>query len=60
MVYRCTRCGEVYTKEELKELREMGEAVNMNPFLCPDCFDDFSRLALENRFDELMKNERAN
>ena len=35
---KCVRCGDEYNAEDLRELREMGEEYNKEPFLCPDCF----------------------
>ena len=42
-------CGQIYTDEELKELKEASEPIGMNPFLCPDCFDDFQKMSLEDQ-----------
>lgn len=44
---KCKMCGDVYSAEDLRELREMGEEYNRKPFLCPDCFDEFNRLDSE-------------
>lgn len=55
----CKRCGEEYTAEELRELREMGEKYSKSPFLCPDCFDWFQRLDAEEQFSFLYHEEEA-
>lgn len=52
---KCVSCGQTYTNEELKELKEAGEPIGMNPFLCPDCFDDFQKMNLEDQLIFLMK-----
>ncbi len=54
---KCTKCGEEYTEDDLRELREMGEQFSVNPFICPDCYDVFSRKCLEDQFNELMQTE---
>ena len=50
----CTKCGEKYTGEEISEWRSERETFSMYPFMCPDCYDIFSRQDLEEQFDELM------
>lgn len=58
MEYRCIRCGEEFTREDLKELREMGERYQKTGkkgcILCPDCLDDFNHEDLEDQPDELL------
>ena len=54
-MFKCKRCGEEYSAEDLRELKEMGENYNKSPFLCPDCWDDFQRLDLEDQRDLLLK-----
>ncbi len=46
---RCARCGDIFTTADLNELREMGEAyyIEKGCFLCPDCWDVFQRMSLE-------------
>lgn len=46
---RCARCGDIFTTADLNELREMGEAYYLEKgcFLCPDCWDAFQRMSLE-------------
>ena len=51
---KCVFCGQIYTDEELKELKGAGEPTGMNPFLCPDCFDDFQKMNLEDQMIFLM------
>ena len=55
--YQCVFCSELFEREEIKEMREMGEKFlcNDEDFICPDCLDRFGRLSLEEQFDELMK-----
>ena len=45
----CVMCGETYTSDDLKELDDMGEHYHREEgcFLCPDCWDNFQRLPLE-------------
>lgn len=50
----CTRCREKYTGEEISEWKTEHEAFSMNPFMCPDCYDTFSKQDLEEQFSELM------
>ena len=51
---KCVRCGDEYNAEDLRELREMGEEYNKEPFLCPDCWDDFHRLDSEDQLKYLV------
>lgn len=46
---RCARCGDIFTTADLNELREMGETYYLEKgcFLCPDCWDVFQRMSLE-------------
>lgn len=57
-MFKCRNCGEEYTAEELRELREMGEEYNNSPFLCPDCWDEFQRLDSEDQLRYLLKEEK--
>ena len=45
----CARCGDIFTTADLNELREMGETYYLEKgcFLCPDCWDVFQRMSLE-------------
>lgn len=54
-IYRCKRCKDVYDSEELIELRQMGEHYNKEPFLCPDCWDEFQRLDSEDQVKYLVE-----
>ena len=58
-IWICRKCGAEYTAEELRELRMMGEAYSVNPFMCPDCTDAFQRKDLEDQFDALMKDDEG-
>ena len=55
--YTCKSCGDTFTADDLREFREMGEAYNREKgcFLCPDCWDSFQRLPLEDQMQLLMK-----
>lgn len=55
---KCKMCGDVYSVEDLRELREMGEEYNRKPFLCPDCFDEFNRLDSEDQMELLLSDFR--
>ena len=48
---QCLFCCEAYTVADIAELREMGETFYREGelFICPDCFDDWSRLDAEER-----------
>lgn len=56
MEYVCQVCGEQYTADDLKELREMGERYyhDKSCFFCPDCWDDFQRLPIEEQTEKLL------
>ena len=51
---RCTKCGDRFSGEEINEWRHDNESFSTRPFMCPDCYDTFSRQDLENQFAELM------
>jgi|GEM_PF-2870310 hypothetical protein len=53
----CQKCGERFTDTDLQEFREMGEAFHREKgfFLCPDCWDDFQHLTLEEQMVYLWK-----
>ena len=55
---KCKMCGDVYSAEDLREIREMGEEYSKKPFLCPDCFDRFNRLDSEDQMELLLNNFR--
>lgn len=46
---KCVMCGDTFTEADLAELREIGEAYHREKgcFLCPDCWDSFQRMPLE-------------
>lgn len=52
----CSMCGEPFTADEIRELAEMGEAFQFcdGKFLCPDCFDTYSRLSLEDQLETAL------
>ncbi len=45
----CTMCGDTFTEADLAEFQEMGEVYyhEKECFLCPDCWDVFQRMPLE-------------
>lgn len=51
---KCKMCGDSYSSEELRELREMGEEYNRSPFICPDCWDRYQRLDSEDQMKLLL------
>lgn len=52
----CSMCGEHFTNEEVKEAAEMGEPFQFydGKFLCPDCYDRYSRQTLEEQFETAL------
>ena len=58
--YICQDCGERFTSEDLREFREMGEVYHKEKscFLCPDCYDSFQCMTLEDQMDFFLKGER--
>ena len=53
---QCSMCGEHFTADEVKELAEMGEPIQFydGKFLCPDCYDSYSRQSLEDQFKSAL------
>ncbi len=53
---KCLLCGEQYTRKDIRELQEMGEQFHRdrNSFICPDCYDRYSSLSLEEQFKLLL------
>lgn len=45
----CAMCGDTFTEADLAEFQEMGEEYHREKkcFLCPDCWDTFQRMPLE-------------
>ncbi len=50
---KCKFCGEVFTNDDIQEMREAGKDfwLDDNTFICPDCYDSFSRFSLEEQFN---------
>lgn len=53
----CTKCGDKFTREEVRELKAEHEAFSIQPFICPDCYDRLQRLNLEVQFSILMSDD---
>lgn len=53
---QCSMCGENFTADEIKEMAEMGEPFHFcdGKFLCPDCYDSYSRQSLEDQFEAAL------
>ena len=53
---RCSQCGEVFTWQDLRDFRHMGEQYfkSGDEFMCPDCYADFNGLDLEDQVDVLL------
>lgn len=58
--FTCSRCGEVFDEEEVAEWKSSKESFSMNPFLCPDCFDQLQRMDLEDQLHYLMEEGNEN
>ncbi len=54
---KCALCEEQFTDEDLEEMMEMGEVFHResNYFICPDCYDDYRRMCLEDQLSTLME-----
>ncbi|MBQ9609360.1 MAG: hypothetical protein IJV15_07960 [Lachnospiraceae bacterium] len=50
----CTKCGDKFSGEEIRELKSEHESFSMHPFICPDCYDRLQRVDLEDQFSILM------
>lgn len=57
--YVCLLCGEHYTTNDIKELRDMGEKYYCEDgcFFCPDCWDKYQQMPVEQQIDILMNAE---
>lgn len=55
----CKICGDDFSIQEVAEFILSGEPFNLRPFICPDCFDDITRLDLEEQLAELLKEAEA-
>ena len=51
----CSVCGDKFLGEEISEWRSEHEPFSMNPFICPDCYDNLQSKDLEDQFTELME-----
>lgn len=54
---KCALCGEQFTDDDLEDLMEMEETFHRegNYFMCPDCYDDYRRMSLEDQLIALME-----
>lgn len=52
----CRMCGEDFTEADLDDFRDMGEEYHWENgcFFCPDCWDTFNRMSLEEQAAELL------
>lgn len=52
----CLKCGETYTRDDRREMREMGEEFYHvgDRFICPDCWDSLRQMDLEDILDWLL------
>ena len=50
---KCAYCGDIFTPDDLAELKEMGEDFHFEHgcFLCPDCYSHYSSLDLEDQLE---------
>lgn len=55
---KCVKCGEDFSKEDIRDLKDMGEEFHTHPFICPDCWDNLQGKDLEDQFKELMEEKR--
>lgn len=55
---KCTKCGERFLNEDVSEWRAGHEDFSLRPFICPDCYDRFSRMDLADQFNELLSVEK--
>ena len=58
----CRFCGDIFTKDDLKELRETGERYHLDGggFICPDCYDNLRGRPLEEQAEVLLEGASAN
>ena len=54
---RCRMCNEEYLRDELDELREMGEEYYWDGrcLICPDCWDSLQRQSPETQVKRLLE-----
>ena len=52
----CRLCGDAFNESDLDEFRDLGEEYHYEngQFFCPDCWDAFSRMTLEEQAAELL------
>lgn len=54
---KCKRCKDVFDSNDLKEFRQMKEQFSVEPFLCPDCYDEFLRLDTQDQLNALVEDK---
>lgn len=56
---KCLMCNEEYSRQDISDLREMGEEFyrSCDCFICPDCYDHYSSLSLEEQTQLLLEQE---
>ena len=54
---KCALCEEQFANDDLEEMKEMGKAFyhESNYFICPDCYDDYRRMCLEDQLSIVME-----
>ena len=54
---KCRICGDAFTGEDVAHMGEFGDPYHYEngALICPDCYDRFSRLSLEDQMDTLTK-----
>lgn len=55
----CVRCKDRFSSEEISEWRTEHEPFSTSPFMCPDCYDAFSRMDLEDQLTALLPEKEA-
>ena len=53
----CIYCGEIYTPQEVKDLKQAGEeyVLGDNGFICPQCWESINRRPVEDQVMDLLK-----
>ena len=56
MSFVCVHCKEEFDSFDLREFKQMGEKYykDKGTFVCPDCYDYFEMLDLEEQFKSVL------